>query len=56
MQRELAFRDVLSNRTLPLMLGRFACLRLRGGLDSDEMATIRHILSAYKPAGLRRAA
>lgn len=55
-QRELAFRDVLSNRTLPLMLGRFACLRLRGGLDSDEMATIRHILSAYKPAGLRRAA
>ena len=56
-RRELAFRDVLSSRALPVLLSRFALLRMREGVDSDEMATIRHILSAYKPiARLKRAA
>lgn len=47
-RRELAFRDVLANRTLPVVLARFARFRLTNSVDTDEMATLRHILSQQK--------
>ncbi|MGW8134925.1 glycosyltransferase family 2 protein [Sphingomonas zeae] len=47
-RRELAFRDVLANRSLPVMLARFARFRLTHSVDTDEMATLRHVLSQQK--------
>lgn len=47
-RRELAFRDVLANRSLPITLARFARFRLTHKVDTDEVATLRHILSQQK--------
>ncbi|WP_322964460.1 glycosyltransferase family 2 protein [Sphingomonas fuzhouensis] len=47
-RRELAFRDVLANRTLPILLARFARFQMTHQADTDEMATLRHILSQQK--------
>lgn len=47
-RRELAFRDVLANRSLPVMLARFARFHLTHSVDTDEMATLRHVLSQQK--------
>lgn len=52
-RRELAFRDVLANRALPIMLARFARFRLTHSVDTDEMATLRHILAQHKKRLLR---
>jgi hypothetical protein len=52
-RRELAFRDVLANRALPVMLARFARFRLAHSIDTDEMATLRHVLAQHKKRLLR---